>query len=346
MAREAPAKHGILVTGGAGYIGSHTVLQLRARGERVVVLDDLSTGFRQAALDAPLVVGDVADTALVRQILREHDVDTVLHFAAALSVPESVRDPLKYYGNNTAGTRALLAACTAHGVTQFVFSSTAAVYGIPEGGRASETHPTRPINPYGRSKLASEWMLQDVDLATREAAAQGRGSPLRHISLRYFNVAGAEASGRIGQSRRDAFHLVHVAAEHVVGKRDHVVVFGTDYPTPDGTAIRDYLHVEDLARAHLDALDHLRRGGASGTFNVGYGHGYSVREVLAAVARAAGRPLTLRESPRRAGDPPELVAEAGEIRRVLGWQPRLDDLDTIVQSALEWERKLPGLGWQ
>jgi len=331
-----PLRSGILVTGGAGYIGSHTVLQLRERGERVVVLDDLSTGFRQAVLDAPLVIGDVADTALVSRVLREYDVDTVLHFAAALSVPESVRDPLKYYGNNTAGTRALLAACTAHGVSQLVFSSTAAVYGIPDGGRAGEDHPTRPINPYGRSKLASEWMLQDLSAS----------SPLRHVALRYFNVAGAEGSGRIGQSRRDAFHLVHVAAEHVVGQRDHVAIFGTDYPTPDGTAIRDYLHVEDLARAHLDALDHLRRGGESGTFNVGYGHGYSVREVLAAVSRAAGRPLTLREGPRRAGDPPELVAEAGEIRRVLGWQPQLDDLDLIVRSAIDWERKLPGLGWR
>ena len=254
---------GILVTGGAGYIGSHTVLQLRERGERVVVLDDLSTGFRQAVLDAPLVVGDVADSALVERVLREHEVDTVLHFAAALSVPESVRDPLKYFRNNTAGTCALLAACDVHGVSQFVFSSTAAVYGIPDGGRAGEDHPTRPINPYGRSKLVSEWMLRDL------AAT----SPMRHVALRYFNVAGAEGTGRIGQARRDAFHLVHVAAEHVTGKRDHVAIFGTDYPTPDGTAVRDYLHVEDLARAHLDALDYLRRGGESTTLNVGYGHG-------------------------------------------------------------------------
>jgi UDP-glucose 4-epimerase len=264
-----------------------------------------------------------------------------------------MRDPLKYYGNNTAGTRALLAACAAHGIAQFVFSSTAAVYGIPEGGRASETHPTRPINPYGRSKLVSEWMLHDLAAAGpgREAgsgsvARDAAAAPMRHIALRYFNVAGAEGTGRIGQARRDAFHLVHVAAEHVTGKRDHVAIFGTDYPTPDGTAVRDYLHVEDLARAHLDALDHLRRGGTSGTFNVGYGHGYSVREVLAAVARAADRPLVLQEGARRAGDPPELVAEAGEIRRVLGWQPRLDDLDVIVRSAIEWERKLPGLGWR
>ncbi|MFM7707825.1 MAG: UDP-glucose 4-epimerase GalE [Gammaproteobacteria bacterium] len=327
---------GILVTGGAGYIGSHTVLQLRERGERVVVLDDLSTGFRQAVLDAPLVVGDVADSALVGRVLREHEVDTVLHFAAALSVPESVRDPLKYFRNNTAGTCALLAACDAHGVSQFVFSSTAAVYGIPDGGRAGEDHPTRPINPYGRSKLVSEWMLRDL------AAT----SPMRHVALRYFNVAGAEGTGRIGQARRDAFHLVHVAAEHVTGKRDHVAIFGTDYPTPDGTAVRDYLHVEDLARAHLDALDHLRRGGESTTLNVGYSHGYSVCEVLAAVARAAGKPLVLREGPRRAGDPPELVSEASAIRRVLGWQPQRDDLDLIVRSAIEWERRLPGLGWR
>ncbi len=338
-----PQRKGILVTGGAGYIGSHTVLQLRERGERVVVLDDLSTGFRQAVLDAPLVVGDVADTALVARVLREHDIDTVLHFAAALSVPESVRDPLKYYGNNTAGTRALLAACTAHGVSQFVFSSTAAVYGIPDGGRAGEEHPTRPINPYGRSKLVTEWMLRDVEAAT---SAGSSAAALRHVALRYFNVAGADGTGRIGQSRRDAFHLVHVAAEHVAGKRDHVAIFGTDYPTPDGTAVRDYLHVEDLARAHLDALDYLRRGGASTTLNVGYGHGYSVREVLAAVERASGKPLTLREGPRRAGDPPELVSEASAIRRVLGWQPQRDDLDLIVRSAIEWERKLPGLGWR
>jgi UDP-glucose 4-epimerase len=216
------------------------------------------------------------------------------------------------------------------------------VYGIPEGGRASEDHPTRPINPYGRSKLVTEWMLRDVEAAT---TAGGSPAPLRHVALRYFNVAGAEGTGRIGQSRRDAFHLVHVAAEHVAGKRDHVAIFGTDYPTPDGTAVRDYLHVEDLARAHLDALDYLRRGGASTTLNVGYGHGYSVREVLAAVERASGKPLTLREGPRRAGDPPELVSEASAIRRVLGWQPQRDDLDLIVRSAIEWERKLPGLGW-
>jgi UDP-glucose 4-epimerase len=217
------------------------------------------------------------------------------------------------------------------------------VYGIPEGGRASEDHPTRPINPYGRSKLVTEWMLRDVEAAT--SAGSGT-APLRHVALRYFNVAGAEGTGRIGQSRRDAFHLVHVAAEHVAGKRDHVAIFGTDYPTPDGTAVRDYLHVEDLARAHLDALDHLRRGGASTTLNVGYGHGYSVREVLAAVERESGKPLTLREGPRRAGDPPELVSEASAIRRVLGWQPQRDDLDLIVRSAIEWERKLPGLGWR
>lgn len=325
----------ILVTGGAGYIGSHVVLQLRARGERVVVLDDLSTGFRQAVLDAPLIVGKVGDREQVLEVLRSHEVDTVLHFAAHTIVPESVSEPLKYYGNNTCSTRNLLQSCLESGVRNFVFSSTAAVYGIPAGSFAAEDTPTAPINPYGTSKLMSEWMLRDV------AAA----SPLRYVALRYFNVAGSDTSGRIGQATRKATLLVKVACEAVVGKRAHVSIFGTDYPTSDGTGIRDYIHVEDLATAHLDALAYLQGGGASTVLNVGYGHGYSVREVLASVERVAGQPLKIREEPRRPGDPPALVARADRIRSELGWKPRLDDLDTIVRTALHWERRLQREPW-
>jgi UDP-glucose 4-epimerase len=320
----------ILVTGGAGYIGSHVTRQLRARGENVVVLDNLSSGFRSAVRDAPLVVGDTGDGGLVAGLLREHDVSTVLHFAAHTIVPESVTDPLKYYRNNTSNTRSLLECCVAAGVRHFIFSSTAAVYGIPAGGRASETTPTAPINPYGWSKLMSEQMLKDVSAAT----------PLRHVALRYFNVAGADPGERIGQSTPEATHLIKVACEHVVGKRDHVSIFGTDFDTPDGTGVRDYIHVEDLAAAHLKALDYLRAAGASTTLNCGYGQGFSVREVLDEVARAAGRGLDVREGPRRAGDPPMLIAVADRIRATLGWQPQHADLAGIVQTALAWERRL------
>jgi UDP-glucose 4-epimerase len=325
----------ILVTGGAGYIGSHVVLQLRARGERVVVLDDLSRGFRRAVLDAPLVVGRVGDRDAVLALLREHAIDTVMHFAAFTIVPESVREPLKYYGNNTCSTRTLLECCLEAGVRNFVFSSSAAVYGIPAEGFAAETTATAPINPYGTSKLLSEWMLRDV------AAA----SALRYVALRYFNVAGSDTSGRIGQATPNATLLVKVACEAAVGKRPGVAIYGTDYPTPDGTGVRDYLHVEDLAAAHLDALGYLRDGGRSTTLNVGYGHGYSVREVLAAVERAAGTGLNVREEPRRAGDPPSLIARAERIRKELLWRPRLDNLDVIVRTSLEWERQLKRDPW-
>jgi UDP-glucose 4-epimerase len=325
----------VLVTGGAGYIGSHTVLQLIARGERVVVLDDLSTGFRQAVRDVPLVVGNVGDRAITDRLLAEHKVDTIIHFAAHTIVPESVSNPLKYYGNNTCSTRSLLEAASNSGVKHFVFSSTAAVYGIPSVGLASEETPTAPINAYGTSKLMSEWMLRDLSAAT----------PLRHVALRYFNVAGSDTQGRIGQSTRAATLLVKVACEAAVGKRPHLSVFGTDYPTPDGTGVRDYIHVEDLARAHLSALDYLRAGGKSLTANCGYGHGYSVREILSSVERIAGVKLSVREEPRRAGDPPSLVAKTEKVRTVLGWQPKLDDLDTIVRTSLEWERRLQKEPW-
>ena len=328
----------ILVTGGAGYIGSHTVRQLMERGERVVVLDNLSTGYRNAVLGAPLVVGDTGDRELVARVLVENDVDTVLHFAAHTIVPESVSNPLKYYGNNTCATRNLLEQCELAGVRRFVFSSTAAVYGIPDGGLAREDSPTVPINPYGTSKLMSEWMLRDL------AAASTR---LRYVILRYFNVAGSDPGGRIGHSAPGATLLVKVACQVAVGAKPALSIFGTDYPTPDGTGVRDYIHVEDLGFAHLCALDYLAAGGPSTTLNCGYGHGYSVREVLQMVERVnGGTPLPVVESPRRAGDPPSLVARAERVREVLGWAPRFDDLETIVRSQLDWERRLqrePGL---
>lgn len=320
----------ILVTGGAGYIGSHVVQQLVEAGERVVVLDNLSTGFRSAVLDAELVIGDTGDRQLVAQILDEHEVDTIMHFAAHTVVPESVENPLKYYGNNTCSSRALLECAANGGVQHFVFSSTAAVYGFPAGGVASEDTPTVPINPYGSSKLMTEWMLRDLSAA----------KPIRHVALRYFNVAGADPGGRIGQSTVNATLLTKVACEAAVGKKEKVFVFGIDYETPDGTGVRDYIHVSDLARAHIDSLRYLRDGGPSTTLNCGYGHGYSVREVLNAVGKANGAPLNVEEAPRRAGDPPMLIAVSDRIREVLGWTPQHDDLDEIVSSALAWERRL------
>ena len=320
----------ILVTGGAGYIGSHVVLQLVEAGEHVIVVDDLSTGFAESVIGAELVVANVGDETRIDKLLRERRIDTVMHFAARTIVPESVADPLRYYGNNTSATRNLLACCARHGVRQVVFSSTAAVYGIPHGGCAREDSATAPINPYGTSKLVSEWMLRDL------AAAGGPA----YVALRYFNVAGSDARGRIGQSTRNATLLTKVACEAAVGKREHVCIFGCDYATPDGTGVRDYIHVDDLARAHLAALRYLRDGGAAAVLNCGYGHGYSVREVIAAVERANTAPIRVIEQPRRAGDPPVLIADADKIRRVLDWQPRCDDLDLIARTSLAWERKL------
>jgi UDP-glucose 4-epimerase len=320
----------ILVTGGAGYIGSHVVRQLGANGESVISLDNLSTGFEAAVTSGELVIGDTGDAALLDRIFDDHAIDTVMHFAAHTIVPESVADPLKYYGNNTANSRTLLERANAHGVKHVVFSSTAAVYGVPPEGKASEATATRPINPYGSSKLMTEWMLRDLSHA---------GGP-SYVALRYFNVAGCEPSGTIGQSTPKATLLVKVACEAAVGLRPGISVYGTDYPTPDGTGLRDYIHVEDLATAHLDALTYLRGGGKSTTLNCGYGHGYSVREVLAAVERVNGAALNITEEPRRDGDPPELIAEARKIQKVLGWQPKFDDLDTIVRTSLEWERKI------
>jgi UDP-glucose 4-epimerase len=320
----------ILVTGGAGYIGSHVVQQLVTRGERVLVIDNLSSGFADAVPGAELIIGEVGDRALVTRILSENGVTAVLHFAAHTIVPESMSDPLKYYGNNTCSTRNLLESCVESGVQRFLFSSTAAVYGMTPGGVADEETPTLPINPYGRSKLMSEAMLRDVSAI----------GAMRHVILRYFNVAGCDPLGRIGQSTPNATLLIKAVCECAVGRRESISIFGTDYDTPDGTGIRDYIHVEDLAAAHLRALDHLYDDGESLTLNCGYGHGYSVREVIQAVERASGKSLNVIEKPRRAGDLPMLIARADQLRDRLGWQPAHDDLDFIVTTALAWERKL------
>lgn len=320
----------ILVTGGAGYIGSHVVKQLGQQGEKLVVLDNLSTGFSDAVLFGDFIEGNTGDSKLVRDILHDHQIDSVLHFAAHTIVPESVENPLKYYANNTGNTRNLLACCQEAGVKHFIFSSTAAVYGILQESFASENTPTSPINPYGSSKLMSEQMLRDLSAA----------SELRHVILRYFNVAGCDPEGEIGQSTLKATLLIKVAAEVAVGKRDKLSIFGTDYPTPDGTGIRDYIHVSDLADAHVQALNYLRKGGESVTLNAGYGHGYSVREVIDAMSKANGSALPCVEEPRRAGDPPELVAIADLIKQTLGWTPKYDDLKTIVETSLAWERHL------
>ncbi len=328
------SKRGVLVTGGAGYIGSHVVKQLGALGEKLIVLDNLSTGFREAALFGEFVEGDTGDTGLVTKILHEHDIESVIHFAAHTIVPESVENPLKYYGNNTCKTRNLLQCCQQAGVSHFIFSSTAAAYGIPQHTCCSEDTVTAPINPYGSSKLMSEMMLRDLSAA----------SSLRHVILRYFNVAGSDPEGEIGQSTAKSTLLIKVAAEVAVGKREKLLVFGDDYPTPDGTGVRDYIHVSDLADAHIQALEYLRKGGESNLLNCGYGHGYSVREVIDAVNRVNGAPIKVEQHPRRAGDPPTLVAAVDKIHRTLNWAPKYDDLDFIVKTSLNWEKKLKAAG--
>lgn len=324
----------LLVTGGAGYIGSHVTRQLVEAGHEVTVYDNLGSGFRWATLGEPLIEADLADTARLDETLAAGRFEAVLHFAAHIVVPESVADPLKYYANNTRNTLGLLQALVRHGVRRLVFSSTAAVYGNPERIPVTESDPLLPINPYGASKLMSERMIGDL-------AATGA---LDHVTLRYFNVAGADPGGRLGQATAAATHLIKVACELACGKRERIDVFGTDYPTPDGTCVRDYIHIEDLARAHVLALDHLAAGGPSLTLNCGYGHGHSVREVLAAVERQHGHTLAVRDVDRRPGDPAALVADSARIRAALGWQPQYDDLDFIVRTALAWERSLPRPG--
>ena len=320
----------VLVTGGAGYIGSHTVYALLDRGENVVVLDNLSTGIRALVSEkADFVSGDVADRALLRRVLGEKSIDAVIHFAGSIVVPESLEQPLRYYANNTLATHGLIDEAIAAGVTKFVFSSSAAVYGAPEKSPVSEETLLNPVNPYGRSKLMTEWMLEDAS----------RASDFRYVALRYFNVAGADPKGRTGQSTPKATHLIKRASQAALGRLPYLDIFGTDYPTRDGTGVRDYIHVTDLADAHLLALDALRTGGHSCVFNCGYGHGTSVREIVSTVEEVSGKPLPVRDSPRRPGDPPSLVADPTRIKEALGWQPRHDDLKEIVRSALEWERR-------
>jgi UDP-glucose 4-epimerase len=321
----------ILVTGGGGYIGSHMVHELADAGEAVIVVDDLSTGFRSALpKTVPLLVGDVGNGEFMADVIRTHAVTAIIHFAASVVVPDSVRDPLGYYRNNTMNARALIEAAVKTGVRHFIFSSTAAVYGNPARVPVAEDAPLQPMSPYGNSKLMTEIMLKDV------AAAHD----LKYVILRYFNVAGADPRLRTGQSTVGATHLIKVAVETALGLRPRIDVYGTDYDTPDGTCIRDYIHVTDLARAHSAALAHLRRDGSSETFNCGYGHGASVLEVIEAVKRVSGRDFAVRLSARRPGDPAAIVADGTRLRTQLGWTPQFDDLDTIVDHALAWERRL------
>jgi UDP-glucose 4-epimerase len=321
----------ILITGGCGYIGSHMVHTHVDAGERTVVLDDLSTGTHMAIPESvPLVIGDVGDPVLIEDLIYKHGVSAIIHFAGSIVVPDSVRDPLGYYRNNTANSRTLLETAVACNVGQFIFSSTAAVYGNPDRIPITEEALLQPMSPYGTSKLMTEMMMKDV------GAAHG----LRYVVLRYFNVAGADPQMRTGQSTPAATHLIKVAVQTALGARPQLDVFGTDYPTPDGTCIRDYIHVTDLVGAHAAALGHLRGGGESLTLNCGYGHGYSVLEVIDSVRRVAGHDFPVRLSDRRAGDPAAIVADASRLRAMLGWQPQFDDLDQIVAHALAWERRL------
>ena len=324
----------ILVTGGAGYIGSHMVLELLGARERVIVLDNLTTGFRWAVpAEATLVIGDAGDQDLVRTVIRKNDVSAIVHFAGSIVVPESVADPLGYYNNNTVKSRALMEVAVAMGVKQFIFSSTAAVYGMTGDQPVAEDAPLAPMSPYGSSKRMTEIMLADT----------ARAHDLRYVALRYFNVAGADPDGRTGQATPRATHLIKTACETALGQRPRMEVFGTDYPTADGTCVRDYIHVLDLARAHMAALAHLRSGGKSDIYNCGYGQGYSVLQVIDAVKRASGVEFEVKMSPRRAGDPASVVAAPAKIRRELGWEPKFDDLDTIVAHALAWENRLASI---
>jgi UDP-glucose 4-epimerase len=321
----------ILVTGGAGYIGSHMVLNLADAGEDVVVLDNLVTGF-DWAIDgrATFVRGNAGDSQLVRSVIEEHDISEIVHFAGSIVVPESVSDPLKYYGNNTATSRTLVEAAVEAGVRHFIFSSTAAVYGMTGLAPVVETTPLNPMSPYGRSKLMTEWMLADV------AAAH----PITYGVLRYFNVAGGDPGMRSGQSTPHASHLIKVACQTALGQRQHMDIYGTDFETPDGTGVRDYIHVTDLIAAHALLLGHLRAGGESTTINCAYGQGYSVRQVVEAVREVSGVHFQVNEGPRRRGDPASVTATGQKARQLLGWVPQLNDLMTIVDTALAWEKHL------
>ncbi|WP_439923007.1 UDP-glucose 4-epimerase GalE [Nitrobacter sp. JJSN] len=319
-----------LITGGAGFIGGHTVLAFLDRGEVPIVLDDLSTGSREAVpSNVPFIVGDVGDAELVSRLIRNYKIDAVVHFAAKIVVPESVAEPLKYYRNNTVNTHTLLQAAVEENVKYFVFSSSAAVYGNPSSTPVNEAALPAPLSPYGMSKLMSEHMLVDASAASK----------LRHVTLRYFNVAGADPAGRLGQSTPGATHLIKVAIETALRRRQYMSIYGSDYPTPDGTCIRDYVHVSDLARAHLVALDHLRNGGESQTLNCGYGQGYSVKEVIRAVRMVMGVDFETRQASRRAGDPASVVANSDRLMS-LGWKPELNDLLKMIEHACNWEKRL------
>ncbi|MGH6870076.1 MAG: UDP-glucose 4-epimerase GalE [Rhizomicrobium sp.] len=325
----------VLVTGGAGYIGSHMVWALVDAGEDVVVLDNLTTGVRGLVSEkAHFVEGNVGDGALVKKTIADRKVDAVIHFAGSIVVPESVAEPLRYYANNVVASRALVEACVESGVKNFIFSSTSVVYAEDGAQPLREDERKIPISPYGRSKLMTEWMLEDT----------ARAHDFRYVALRYFNVAGADPKGRTGQSTPKATHLIKRASQVALGRVPHLSIFGTDYPTPDGTGVRDYIHVSDLVAAHALALAHLRGGGRSEVMNCGYGHGFSVRDVIGAVERVTGKTLPVREEPRRPGDPPTLIADATRIRRELGWTPRHDDLDEIVRTAHAWESRLNSAG--
>lgn len=321
----------ILVTGGAGYIGSHMTYGLGDRGERVVVLDNLTTGNRSLVNpEAEFVEGSIADRELVDAVLNDYDVESVVHFAGSIVVPESVENPIKYYQNNTAASCTLVEACLRKGIRNFIFSSTAAVYGMPDMPVVGEDVTPNPINPYGRSKLMIEWVLRDA----------ARAHDFHFFALRYFNVAGADPKGRTGQSTPRATHLIKRACQAALGREPYLEIFGQDYPTPDGTGVRDYIHVTDLISAHLLALDHLRGGGESSIFNVGYGRGSSVREIIDIAEEVAGKQIPVRESQRRLGDPASLVADSSRLKDRLNWKPQYDDIKTIVRTAYEWERQL------
>lgn len=324
----------ILVTGGAGYIGSHTVKQLVDAGHRIVVLDNFYSGHRWAVDPAAtLVEGDIADQALLDEVLTAHQIDSVVHFAGYIVVPESVADPFKYYENNVIGSLRLIESCVKNSVKQFVFSSSAAVYGLPENAQVNEQTRVAPINPYGHTKLITEMTLNDVALGWKD-----RDTPFRFVALRYFNAAGAQMGGKLGQATPQATHLIKVACETALGQRDKMMLFGTDYDTPDGSCVRDYIHVDDLASAHLNALSYLADGGDSVRLNCGYGQGYSVKEVINMVKKVSGVDFTAIETDRRAGDPPSLIADNTLIKSLLNWQPRHDDLELICQTAFGWEQ--------
>lgn len=320
----------ILVSGGAGYIGSHVVRQLGEAGYDIVVYDNLSTGSASAVLYGQLVVGSLEDTDHLARVFAEHQFDAVLHFAASISVPDSVVSPLSYYANNTRNTLNLLQCCQTFNVQKIIFSSTAAVYGEPKENPITEQSVTSPINPYGCSKLMSEQMIRDYS----------QSSDLNYVILRYFNVAGAAPEGRIGQSGKKAEHLIKVVCDAALGRRPYVGIFGTDFSTPDGTGVRDYIHVEDLAKAHVDALRYLETENESQILNCGYGQGYSVRDVIEKAKEVSGVDFAVRALPRRAGDPAYVVADSEKIRRILGWQPTFNSLDAMITTALDWDRQL------